>query len=143
MTLLLIVAAAIGWWAWRSGQIQALRFGDVAAGIAALCGIRLLGHGEAAVGLLAIAGAGGWAWLRRPRQPSGALTAADAPTPSEARSLLDLPAGADRAAIERAHRRLIGRVHPDAGGSTELARRVNVARDTLIAELGRTPPRAS
>ena len=30
MTLLLIVAAAIGWWAWRSGQIQALRFGDVA-----------------------------------------------------------------------------------------------------------------
>ena len=34
-------------------------------------------------------------------------------------------------------------VHPDAGGSTELARRVNGARDILIAELSRRAPRAS
>ncbi|HEY0327355.1 MAG TPA: molecular chaperone DnaJ, partial [Allosphingosinicella sp.] len=31
------------------------------------------------------------------------------------------------------HRRLIARVHPDAGGSEELARRINAARDALIA----------
>jgi chromosome partitioning protein len=144
MMLLLIVAGAVGWWSWRSGQLQALRFGDVAAGVAALCGIRMLGHGEAPLGLLAIAGAAGWTWLRNHPAPRPAERAgADAPSLSEARSLLDLPAGADRDTIERAHRRLIGRVHPDAGGSTELARRVNMARDMLIAELGRTPPRAS
>jgi hypothetical protein len=34
-------------------------------------------------------------------------------------------------------------VHPDAGGSAELANRVNVARDTLIAEMNRKTPRAS
>jgi DnaJ homolog subfamily C member 19 len=43
--------------------------------------------------------------------------------------------------IRDAHRRLIARVHPDAGGSAELAIRVNAARDALIAELNR--PRAS
>jgi hypothetical protein len=144
MILLLIVTAAVGVWAWRSGQLRALRFGDVAAVIAALCGVRMLGHGEAPVGLLAIAGAAGWAWLRkRPTAAGSAYAEVDTPSLAEARRLLDVPTNADRAAVERAHRRLIGRVHPDAGGSTELARRVNGARDILIAELSRRPPRAS
>ena len=38
---------------------------------------------------------------------------------------------------------VIARVHPDAGGSAELARRVNLARDTLVAELNCRTPRAS
>jgi hypothetical protein len=45
--------------------------------------------------------------------------------------------------IREAHRRLIVKVHPDAGGSGELANRVNVARDTLVAEMNRRTPRAS
>lgn len=144
MILLLIVAGATGIWAWRNGQLQALRFGDVAAVIAALCGVRMLGHGEAPIGLLAMAGAAGWAWLRkRPAAAGSANAEVDAPSLADARRLLDLPMDADRAAVERAHRRLIGRVHPDAGGSTELARRVNGARDILIAELSRQAPRAS
>lgn len=143
MTLLLLIAAVIGVWAWRSGQLRALRFGDVAAVIAALCGVRMLGHGEASLGIAAIAGAAGWAWLRR-RSPAPLGREPDpGPSLTEARGLLDLPADADRAMIERAHRRLIGRVHPDAGGSTELARRVNGARDALIAELNHRTPRAS
>ena len=56
-------------------------------------------------------------------------------SPGDARRLLDVPAGADAQAIGTAYRRLIARVHPDVGGSAELARRVNVARDTLLAEL--------
>ncbi|MBU3077206.1 J domain-containing protein [Sphingomonas quercus] len=56
---------------------------------------------------------------------------------ADARRLLDLSASADARAINDAHRRLIARVHPDVGGSEELARRVNVARDTLLAELSR------
>ncbi len=62
---------------------------------------------------------------------------------AEARRLLEVPPGAGIETIRAAHRRLIARVHPDAGGSAELARRVNVARDTLIAELNRSTPRAS
>lgn len=140
MTLLLVLAAAVfGWSTWRSGRFRAPQFGDVAAVVLALCGVRLLSHGDAPLGLAALAGAGGWAWWRR-RPPT---TAGPAYSIEEARGLLDLPAGADRATIERAHRRLIARVHPDAGGSTELARAVNGARDALIAELNRRPPRAS
>ena len=57
--------------------------------------------------------------------------------PNDARRLLDLAEDADARAVEQAHRRLIARVHPDVGGSKELAQRVNVARDTLLAELAR------
>ncbi len=55
----------------------------------------------------------------------------------EARALLGVSAWADEAEIRAAHRRLIGRVHPDAGGSTVLAGRVNAARDMLVSELNR------
>lgn len=58
-------------------------------------------------------------------------------SPADARRLLDLSVHADARAINEAHRRLIARVHPDVGGSKELAQRVNVARDTLLAELSR------
>ncbi|MFD1613382.1 J domain-containing protein [Sphingomonas tabacisoli] len=53
----------------------------------------------------------------------------------EARSLLGLRSGADADEIRAAHRRIIARVHPDAGGTPELARRTNLARDVLLREL--------
>jgi curved DNA-binding protein CbpA len=61
----------------------------------------------------------------------------------EARRLLGVRSDASLAEIREAHRRLIARVHPDAGGSAELATRVNAARDALVAEMNRRPPRAS
>ena len=80
-------------------------------------------------GLLLVA----WLWWRsktaRPTMPL-----------SEARSLLDVAPGADAETIRAAHRRIIARVHPDAGGTPELARRTNLARDLLLAELDRKPP---
>ena len=63
--------------------------------------------------------------------------------PAEARALLGLDESASLADIREAHRRLIAKVHPDAGGSAELATRVNMARDALVAEAGRRSPRAS
>ena len=63
--------------------------------------------------------------------------AASAMRPSEARSLLNVGEGASVEEIRAAHRRLIAKVHPDAGGSAGLATRVNAARDALIAELKR------
>jgi DnaJ family protein C protein 19 len=61
----------------------------------------------------------------------------------EARRLLGVAEGASIEEIRAAHRRLIARVHPDTGGSADLAERVNAARDALVAEMNRTTPRAS
>ncbi len=51
---------------------------------------------------------------------------------SEAAKLLGVAADADNEAILDAHRRLIAKVHPDAGGNAELAARINRARDTML-----------
>lgn len=53
----------------------------------------------------------------------------------EARRILELALDAGQDEIIAAHRRIIARVHPDKGGSAELARRVNMARDLLLARL--------
>jgi DnaJ family protein C protein 19 len=50
----------------------------------------------------------------------------------EARAILGVGANADEEAIRSAHRRLVSAVHPDKGGSEELTRRINAARDTLL-----------
>jgi DnaJ family protein C protein 19 len=63
--------------------------------------------------------------------------AAAAMRPAEARRLLGVGEGATIDEVREAHRRLIAKVHPDAGGSAELATRVNAARDALVNELKR------
>jgi DnaJ homolog subfamily C member 19 len=55
----------------------------------------------------------------------------------EARALLGVSENDDVETVRAAHRRLIARVHPDSGGTPELARRTNEARDVLLAELSR------
>ncbi len=51
---------------------------------------------------------------------------------AEAARLLGLDPAAGTDAVLDAHRRLIAKVHPDAGGSVELAARINQARDTML-----------
>ncbi|WP_404712879.1 molecular chaperone DnaJ [Sphingomonas sp. MMS24-J13] len=131
MLLVLMAAAAIGYWAWKTRDAQTMRIGDVAAVVAALIGLRLMSRGSDLQGLVALAGAGWWLWFRR-RGANADWGADAAMTPTEARRVLNVPADATREEISTAHRRLIARVHPDVGGSADLTRQVNAARDTLL-----------
>lgn len=134
MILLLLIAGAMVVWAWRSGELKALRSGDIVAILAVLAAVAMLMHGGQALPVIAIAGAGGWYWHRRrsrPMRPKAAMTV------DEAQRVLNLSADAGPDQIRAAHRAMVSRVHPDSGGSADLAARVNLARDILIADLQR------
>jgi hypothetical protein len=137
MGLLVLLAAGGLIWAWWSGRLKGFTTDDVAAGLVFLLGFDMLFRGALVPGAALMAASLLWAaWRRR---PPGAITM----PVEDARRLLGVGPDASLAEIRAAHRRLIARVHPDAGGSAELARRVNLARDTLVAELNCRTPRAS
>ena len=127
--LLLLIGAAVGWWAWRSRDAQALRIGDVAAVVGAIIGLRLLSRGESLPALLALGGAGWWYWFRRGGELPGSR---EGMSREQAGRLLDVSPHASAEEVRAAHRRLVARVHPDAGGSADLTAQVNAARDALL-----------
>jgi len=71
---------------------------------------------------------GDWRNARRP-PPTGQRTDMSR---NEALAVLGLAEGATADEIRAAHRRLIQRMHPDVGGSADLAARINRAKDILL-----------
>ncbi|WP_066727061.1 J domain-containing protein [Sphingomonas pituitosa] len=70
-----------------------------------------------------------WRWLQPKKTP---VAPAARLGESEARAILGVDAAAGPDEIRAAHRRLVSALHPDRGGSAELTRRINLARDTLL-----------
>jgi hypothetical protein len=68
-------------------------------------------------------------WRKAQPPPRGPRTDM---TRDEALAILGLANGATAEEIRAAHRRLILKVHPDAGGSADLAARINRAKDVLL-----------
>ncbi len=151
-SLILIVGALLALWLardWlrRAGPGALTRLG-VWLGLAALvvAGIWLVATGKVA-GLLAI-GAGLapwigramrlhalWRWLsglRRPAEPPPQSPPTAAMSADEARAVLGVASDADATTIRAAHRRLMQANHPDLGGSTWIAARLNQARDVRL-----------
>jgi hypothetical protein len=132
----LAILGGLGW-AWWTGRLKSFTYEDGIAAALFLLGLRLFTTGKILPGAALMSGALLWAaWRRR-------QLAASTMSPADARKLLGVADNATLTEIREAHRRLITRVHPDSGGSAELANRVNVARDTLVAEMNRRTPRAS
>ena len=67
-----------------------------------------------------------WRTMHAPRERGEGMSREDA------LAVLGLTADADDEEIRAAHRRLIQRVHPDVGGSADLAARINRAKEVLL-----------
>ena len=138
MSLIWLVLAAIAVWALvrlgrqsegpRRGQwrVAATLFSAVMLGGGVLLAFR--GAWLPAVGLI---GAALWLTVAA-RQRVVRARRTETLSDSEARSILGVSVDASPEAVNAAWRRLMGRAHPDQGGTEGLAARLNAARDRLL-----------
>ena len=127
MILLLLAAGGAAWWMWGRNLSRS----ELAAAGSALAGLFLLTKGGWQIAIPMFLPA---IWMLVQGQAKSAPAVMDA---EEARRILGVGPEATTEEIRAAHRRLVAKVHPDQGGSAELAGKVNAARDILLGELAR------
>jgi len=136
MWLLLALLAGLGLWYWLRKRRRTMPAAWLGFG-GALVGAALVAKGMPVVGTLVATASG--LWLQYGGTLLGKTPTQPAPRPSrlsasrvEAAELLGVAPDADRETILAAHKRLMLKNHPDAGGSAGLAARINAARDLLL-----------
>jgi DnaJ family protein C protein 19 len=136
MLLLAVALAGLGLWMWFRLRKSGRKIPGAWLGIAGtLIGTVMMAKGMPVIGALVATGSG--LWLRFGGSAPEADPLARTPTRAEisraeAAELLGVTPDATREEILAAHRKLITRNHPDAGGSAGLAARINSARDVLL-----------
>lgn len=141
--LVLLLAAAAYTRARPRDLVKGIRFsGGVLLGLVTVA-LAITGR----IGLAFLAAAGAWAlltgtmppWIGGPRNPGEAGGSRDIPpgrkgtmSRSEALNVLGLEPEATEEQIRAAHRRLILQIHPDKGGTSYLAAKINEAKDVLL-----------
>jgi hypothetical protein len=128
----LLLVGAVGWLWWK-GHLGADAGRKLALAGGAGLSLWLLARGQWVAGLALGAAAAALGLGGALRRKVSAVPMDEI----EARQILGLGLDATAADVLAAHRRIIAQVHPDKGGSAELARRVNAARDRLLAALPR------
>ncbi len=119
-----------------------LRWAAALGGLALILMLVLTGREAVALGVAVLAAPMLWEWWQpraggaqpggRPGARSWTRRGSSAMSAAEAYAALGLAPGASAAEIQAAHRRLMRAAHPDAGGDTEQAARLNRARDVLL-----------
>lgn len=138
MPYIIVAAIALAALVWVGRNPRVVRFYRrlprtllALAAAAGAVGVGLRGLWMAAIALILLS-----LWLGAgPTDPGERPVTPGAMSLGEARALLGLAPGADRPAIEAAHRRLMLRAHPDLGGTSGLAAQLNVAREVLLNNL--------
>jgi len=142
--LALILVALAAWLIW-TGRLQRMTLTDGAMLGLAIVGAAMAARGNPVIGGAPLALSIFYAVrrFRRPRvrkfRPEAMQSANESRTVRDARALLGLETGADEQAIRAAHRRLITKTHPDAGGTQALAEKINEARDILLRHATEKP----
>lgn len=140
MGLLALVLIGVAGWLIFTGKLARMTGKDGMMLGLAIVGALMAARGQPLIGGVPLGIAALYA-LRRwsaasPRKafaPSGSGPEPDAVR--EARALLGVDAHASADDIRAAHRRLIAKIHPDAGGTEALAEKINEARSILLQHL--------